>query len=59
MNHVDTAIGGAAILTSYNTITVAGVSVAPFVAGGTLIYFEGKAIYEYSSGKTLFTKPNK
>ncbi len=46
---VDTLIGGAAILTT-------GV-VAPYVATGALIYFGGKAIYEYSSGNTLFTKP--
>ena len=56
---VDTAISGAAIITSYVAITVAGVSVAPFVAGGALIYFGSKAIYEYSSGKTWYTKPTR
>ncbi|QHC85053.1 hypothetical protein AS589_09830 [Empedobacter brevis] len=29
----------------------------PFGAGASLIYFGGKAIYEYSSGKDLFEKP--
>ncbi len=54
---VDTAIAGAAIVTSFVAVSVAGVAIAPFVAGGALIYFGGKAVYEYSSGKTLFTKP--
>jgi len=35
------------------------VALAPttFGAAGALIYFGGKAIYEYSSGNTLFSKP--
>ncbi len=46
---VDTSIALAAICVSGPA--------APFVATGALIYFGGKAIYEYSSGNTLFTKP--
>ena len=56
---VDTAITGAAVLTSFVAISIGGVALAPFVAGGALIYFGGKAIFEYSSGQTLFTKPTK
>lgn len=47
---VDTTIALAAICVSGPA--------APFVAAGALVYFGGKAIYEYSSGKTMFTKPN-
>jgi hypothetical protein len=30
----------------------------PVGAGISLVYFGGKAIYEYSTGKDLFEKPN-
>ena len=33
--------------------------VATGFAVGGLVYFGSKAIYEYSSGNTLFTKPTK
>lgn len=50
---VDTAIAGAAIASSIFAEPV----VAPGFAVGALVYFGGKAIYEYSSGRTLYTKP--
>ena len=50
---VDTLISGAAIVTSIFAAPV----VATGFAVGALVYFGGKAIYEYSSGTTMFTKP--
>jgi hypothetical protein len=50
---VDTLFSGAAIATSI----FAAPAVGTVFALGALTYFGGKAIYEYSSGKTLFEKP--
>ena len=38
-------------------MTAVGVFGGPIGAGVSLVYFGGKAIYEYNSGKTLFIKP--
>lgn len=50
---VDTFVAGAAIVTSI----VAAPAVATGFAVGALVYFGGKAIYEYSTGTTLYIKP--
>jgi len=50
---VDTVIAGAAILASI----FAAPAVATVFAVGAIAYFGGKAIYEYTSGETMFEKP--
>ena len=65
---LDTAVAGTAIGASLLTtsaaavmvgagVTAAATVVAPFVAVAAIVYFGGKAIYEYKTNTTLFTKP--
>ena len=58
------ALAGAEVYNGNMSYTEFGVDTGMALVGMTgwgapiaLVYFGGKAIYEYSSGNTLFTKP--